>query len=245
MPRASGCPSPRWKKSSAGSYQWPLNGPMGPDYERPNVSDITPARWRWKPARPSASLPKGRWWRVFHDPGAGRARKRGCRRQPGSSTGHGVDEARAAAGESRSAFFPELALDPSVNRQRASGHLPTPIPVAEVRQARAAYRESLAQYRETVLGAFRDVEDSLAELAFLKRQAEAEEEALASARRVEALATHVMRPARPVTWAWLRPEGRARPGAAEGRNPGQAIRGRHSAYKGPGQRLERETGFYL
>lgn len=44
---------------------------------------------------------------------------------------------------------------------------------AQVKSARADYDEAVAQYRGTVLGAFRDVEDSLAAERFLARRAEA------------------------------------------------------------------------
>jgi multidrug efflux system outer membrane protein len=59
---------------------------------------------------------------------------------------------------------------------------------AEVRQAEAAYQEALAAYRQAVLTAFKEVEDSLAQIRFRDDQAIAQTEALASARRVAELA---------------------------------------------------------
>ena len=103
---------------------------VGPNYRRPDVSGITPKDWRWKQAAPGDRIPKGKWWRIFHDPvldgleGIAVAGNQDLRAAVAR-----VDEARAAARQSRSAFFPELSLDPSANRQRTSGHLPTPIPI--------------------------------------------------------------------------------------------------------------------
>ena len=59
---------------------------------------------------------------------------------------------------------------------------------ANVDQAKASYEESLADYRQTVLTAFKEVEDSLAQIVFTKQQASAQDEALASAERVKILA---------------------------------------------------------
>jgi NodT family efflux transporter outer membrane factor (OMF) lipoprotein len=48
-------------------------------------------------------------------------------------------------------------------------------------QARAAYDQSVADYRETVLGAFQEVEDNLAALRLLEDEAKTQEAAVASA----------------------------------------------------------------
>jgi NodT family efflux transporter outer membrane factor (OMF) lipoprotein len=54
---------------------------------------------------------------------------------------------------------------------------------AQVRQARAAYDESLANYRQTVLTAFQEVEDNLAAAAILAQEAAMEDEAVTAARQ--------------------------------------------------------------
>ena len=54
---------------------------------------------------------------------------------------------------------------------------------AEVRLARAAYDESLATYRQTVLAAFLEVEDNLAAAALLANEAAVQGEAVAAARQ--------------------------------------------------------------
>jgi multidrug efflux system outer membrane protein len=59
---------------------------------------------------------------------------------------------------------------------------------AQVEHAKASYEEALAGYRQVVLRAFREVEDALADVALRRREAEAQVEALASARRVTELA---------------------------------------------------------
>jgi len=59
---------------------------------------------------------------------------------------------------------------------------------AEVKQAEASYREALAEYRQSVLTAFKEVEDSLAQITLRDEQGAAQAEALASAARVTDLA---------------------------------------------------------
>lgn len=103
---------------------------VGPDYKRPDVTDLTPADWRWKVAEPKDTVPKGEWWKIFSDPvldeleASAMAGNQNLRIAVAR-----VDEARAIARLSRSQFFPELSLDPSLRRERTSGNLPTPIPI--------------------------------------------------------------------------------------------------------------------
>ena len=59
---------------------------------------------------------------------------------------------------------------------------------ADVDQAKAAYRGSLAQYEKTVLTAFQDVEDQLAALRILSGEAQSEMDAVADATRAEEIA---------------------------------------------------------
>jgi outer membrane protein TolC len=53
---------------------------------------------------------------------------------------------------------------------------------AQVAQARSAYDESLATYRQTVLSAFQEVEDNLAASNLLAQEAATQDEAVAAAR---------------------------------------------------------------
>jgi multidrug efflux system outer membrane protein len=59
---------------------------------------------------------------------------------------------------------------------------------ADVDQARAKYRESLAQYVKTVLIAYQEVEDQLAALRILSGEAQSEADAVDDARRAEEIA---------------------------------------------------------
>jgi multidrug efflux system outer membrane protein len=59
---------------------------------------------------------------------------------------------------------------------------------SQLRQARARYNEQLANYRSTVLTAFREVEDSLSDLHFRWDQAEAQRKAVESSREYLRLA---------------------------------------------------------
>ena len=57
-------------------------------------------------------------------------------------------------------------------------------------QARAAYDESVANYRQTVLTAFQEVEDNLAALRILNNEAQAQQAAVAAAERSVQLSTN-------------------------------------------------------
>ena len=59
---------------------------------------------------------------------------------------------------------------------------------AEVSQAEASYQEALAGYRQSVLTAFKEVEDSLAQIVLRNEQISAQTEALAASKRTAELA---------------------------------------------------------
>ena len=59
---------------------------------------------------------------------------------------------------------------------------------ADVDQAKAAYRGSLAQYEKTVLTAYQEVEDQLAALRILSGEAQSESDAVDAAKRAEEIA---------------------------------------------------------
>ena len=103
---------------------------VGPDYKRPDVTDITPTDWHWKIAEPKDTIPKGEWWKIFNDPVLDELESGAVAdNQNLRAAVARVDEARAAARISRSQFFPELSLDPSFKRERTSANQPTPIPI--------------------------------------------------------------------------------------------------------------------
>jgi multidrug efflux system outer membrane protein len=103
---------------------------VGPDYRAPVAEQIAPADWHWKPAEPGDAMPKGEWWRLFNDPVLnGLETNALAGNQNLRAAVARVDQARAAARITRSQFFPELSLDPSLNRERYSGNQPLPFPV--------------------------------------------------------------------------------------------------------------------
>jgi len=122
--------------------------------------------------------------------------------------------ANARVGVARSAFFPSLSLTGALGYESAGlGELfnwssrtfllgplvgtALSVPLfdggrrqAEEDRARASYEEQVADYRGTVLNAFREVEDNLANLRILGDQSRAQDEAVAASERAARL-SHV------------------------------------------------------
>jgi len=116
--------------------------------------------------------------------------------------------ASAEIGVAKGGYFPVLSLSASAGYQSSIFHnlFTTPNEVwslgasalaplfnagkvrAQVAQARAAYDENLATYRQTVLAAFQEVEDNLAAAALLAREAATQDEAVEAARQSTTLA---------------------------------------------------------
>ncbi len=114
-----------------------------------------------------------------------------------------VASANAQIGVAQAAFYPSLGLGASAGfqSQKASNWLDWPSrfwsvgPSAALtlfdgerrsavsEQARAAHEGAIAAYRQTVLNAFQDVEDNLAELAILREEAAIQDAAVQAARR--------------------------------------------------------------
>jgi NodT family efflux transporter outer membrane factor (OMF) lipoprotein len=115
--------------------------------------------------------------------------------------------ANAQIGVAQAAFFPDLTLGASAGYQGQSlSHLMS-VPnrfwsfgpaaalmlfddgarSAAREQANAAFDKSVAAYRQTVLGAFQEVEDNLAALRVLKEEAAVQDKAVASARELVVL----------------------------------------------------------
>ena len=110
--------------------------------------------------------------------------------------------ANARIGVAKAAFFPSIGLTAFAganssdlntllrwsSREWAAGPLVS-LPIfngganlANYRQAKAAYEEAVADYRQQVLVAFQEVEDGLSDLRLLARQAEILERAVASSK---------------------------------------------------------------
>ena len=91
--------------------------------------------------------------------------------------------ANAQIGVAEAAFYPSSRLFGAAGRQSTSPVSPSAgasrsrrslldggLREAQTAQATAAYDETVANYRQTVLSAFRDVEDNLAALRILERK---------------------------------------------------------------------------
>ncbi|HEY7161696.1 MAG TPA: efflux transporter outer membrane subunit, partial [Acidobacteriota bacterium] len=114
-----------------------------------------------------------------------------------------VAAANAQIGVAQAAFFPSFILNATGGFQSSSvanwlswpSHIWSLGPAlfqtifdagrrhAMSDQAWAAYDQSVANYRENVLNAFKDVEDNLAELRILQQEAKVQEDAVNSAQR--------------------------------------------------------------
>jgi NodT family efflux transporter outer membrane factor (OMF) lipoprotein len=99
----------------------------------------------------------------------------------------------SATGGSQTAAFDELLSLPtrfwSIGPQVAETLFDAGRRKAEVDQARAAYDETVANYRQTVLTAFQQVEDSLAELRILAEEADVANRAVSAAKQTLELST--------------------------------------------------------
>jgi len=118
-----------------------------------------------------------------------------------------VAAANAQIGVAETAFFPTLTLTGSDDYTgntlsrliRASNRVWSIGPElaatifdgglrhAQVRQAKAAYQESVDTYRQTVLTGFQNVEDELVTLRVLEKQSSVENDAVKAAREAETL----------------------------------------------------------
>jgi NodT family efflux transporter outer membrane factor (OMF) lipoprotein len=121
-----------------------------------------------------------------------------------------VAEANAVIGIAKAAYFPTLSLTGSTGFQSSTvanlfsgpsfvwsvgGSLAETVfdagrRAAVTEQARAAYAQTVANYRQTVLTAFQSVEDNLAALRILAEELKQQEAAVNSAQRSLTLAKH-------------------------------------------------------
>jgi multidrug efflux system outer membrane protein len=107
---------------------------VGPDYARPGVP--TPGAYRdsagpdaWKAAAPADTLARGEWWKLFADPALDRLESQALAgNQDLRATAARVEQAAAAAGLARSAFWPQIAVQPAVTRVRYSATTDNPYP---------------------------------------------------------------------------------------------------------------------
>lgn len=84
--------------------------------------DLDPGAIAWKTAEPADALTRGEWWKLFADPTLDDLVTRSlAANQDLLAAAARVEQARAAAGIARSHYWPQLAADGSITRQRALG----------------------------------------------------------------------------------------------------------------------------
>jgi outer membrane protein, multidrug efflux system len=104
---------------------------VGPNFVKPEVTDITPAKWKWQTAEPRDSTPRGEWWTVFKDSELNRLEKLAVQsNQELRGAVARVDQSRSVVGLNALAFAPDIHFDGVVQRERTSGNQPTPVPIA-------------------------------------------------------------------------------------------------------------------
>ena len=102
---------------------------VGPRYSRPGAPTPAPDAWKtqppWEQAAPKDSIPKGTWWQVFHDPALDAYEQQLLQaNQSLFAARDRLSQARSLARVATAAMFPQLAVDPTVERQRGSGNRP-------------------------------------------------------------------------------------------------------------------------
>lgn len=107
---------------------------VGPDYVRPAAT--VPAAYRdaddfgaWKIAAPADGAGSGAWWMLFGDALLDRLESRAlAANQDLRAAAARVEQAAASAGLARSAYWPQLSLDPTASRLRYSPNMAEPYP---------------------------------------------------------------------------------------------------------------------
>jgi multidrug efflux system outer membrane protein len=83
--------------------------------------DVDPSAITWKTAEPAEHFARGEWWKLFHDATLDELESRTLgSNQDLRAAAARVEQARAAAGAARSAFWPQIAISPSAVRERTS-----------------------------------------------------------------------------------------------------------------------------
>jgi outer membrane protein, multidrug efflux system len=107
---------------------------VGPNYVRPAIA--APAAYRdadnlgaWKTATPADALARGEWWKLFGDAGLDDLETRALSgNQDLRAAAARVEQAAAAAGLARSAYWPQISLQASATRERYSPTAAEPYP---------------------------------------------------------------------------------------------------------------------
>ena len=105
---------------------------VGPNYQRPPAlgTNAMPAAFfgatstnleEWKPAQPSAHLPRGSWWELFGDPELNRLETLAVTNNQQLAAAYAnFQQARALVNFASADFFPQISANPSYSRQRVS-----------------------------------------------------------------------------------------------------------------------------
>ncbi|HEY5553067.1 MAG TPA: efflux transporter outer membrane subunit [Opitutaceae bacterium] len=108
---------------------------VGPDYARPEVA--TPVAW--SAATSPEVLPRGEWWTLFGDSELSALIVRSLdANQDLVAAAARVEQARAAAGLARSAYFPSVAVGAAADRSRTSRTTDVVMPLTETETVRGA-----------------------------------------------------------------------------------------------------------
>ncbi len=104
---------------------------VGPNHTKPDVTDITPAKWKWKSAAPRDDAPKGEWWTVFKDRELNRLESLAVASNNDLRAALArLEQANATTRVAGAAFSPEVILKGAAQRERTSGNPPSPVPIA-------------------------------------------------------------------------------------------------------------------
>jgi len=102
---------------------------VGPRYARPAAPSPAPDAWKtqppWQQAVPKDAISKGFWWQVFQDSVLdGYEQQLLQANQSLIAARDRLNQARSLARVATADYFPQVATDPSVVRQRGSGNRP-------------------------------------------------------------------------------------------------------------------------
>ncbi|HTY92616.1 MAG TPA: efflux transporter outer membrane subunit [Steroidobacteraceae bacterium] len=157
---------------------------LAPTYVRPTLGQDA-AQYKeageWAPAAPADEQPRADWWQAFGDAQLDALESRLRTGNPDLRAGVArFDEARAIAGEARSRFYPQLNLDASGVRGRASSNGPNALAAGKtgddfVTSLDMAWEIDLfGRLRNTAAAARARAQGSAADLAALELSLQAE-----------------------------------------------------------------------
>ncbi|HVI10335.1 MAG TPA: efflux transporter outer membrane subunit [Candidatus Binatia bacterium] len=102
---------------------------VGPRYSHPAATAPAPNAWKtqppWEQATPKDEIPKGEWWKVYHDATLDDFEVQLLKaNQSLEAARDRLRQARSLAQVALADYFPQLSADPSAVRERGSGNRP-------------------------------------------------------------------------------------------------------------------------